>query len=178
MSAEEVFSSGIQEAGIPIGQDMLTGGAFPPVGGGSLRISLLSHLQGILELNSHVSHGALQLPVPQQEVDVPDLPGPAVDQGHFCARQRMGALVLRFQPDQGGPTLNDSCVMAVGQVRATADPAGKQGLIRSESRLSYPGGDSIPGMGRELELDGMAGLALDNRRSGLHNAPEGYGTHP
>jgi hypothetical protein len=58
------------------------GGRDQPAG---LHLSLLSDLQGVVDLNSEVSDGALEFAMAEEELDGPEIPRPSVDQRRFGA---------------------------------------------------------------------------------------------
>ena len=72
-----------------------------------LHLGLLGDLQGVVDLDPEVSDRALQLGVPKEELNRPEISGPPVDQRGFGAPQRMGAVSRRVEPSRyaGGTDL-------------------------------------------------------------------------
>jgi hypothetical protein len=52
-----------------------------------LYLSVLSHLQCVVYFNPQIAHRALQLRVPEEELNGSQILGPAVDQGRLRAPQ-------------------------------------------------------------------------------------------
>lgn len=54
---------------------------------GYFRHPLVPLCQRVIDLNAEISHRAFDLGVPEQELDSPEIAGPSIDQGRFCASQ-------------------------------------------------------------------------------------------
>jgi hypothetical protein len=64
---------------------------------------LLCHLQGIVNLNSQISEGALELCMPQQQLYDSEILRPRVDQRQFCAPQRVSGVLPGVQANPRYP---------------------------------------------------------------------------
>jgi len=77
-----------------------------PGPGDRLHLSLLRDLQRVLDLDAKVADGALQFAMAEQQLDGPQVLGPAVDQGRLGAAQRVGAVVGRVEPHHRHPAVD------------------------------------------------------------------------
>ena len=68
-------------------------------------VDLLRDLDGIIDFDAEVAHGALDLGVPEQELHCTKVTGPAVDQYSLRAPQRVGAELGRIEPNAGDPLM-------------------------------------------------------------------------
>lgn len=73
-------------------------------------IYLLRDLDGIVDFDAKVAHGALDLGVPEQELHCAQVSRPAIDQHRFRAPQRVGAELGWVEPDAGNPLMNKTRV--------------------------------------------------------------------
>ena len=72
---------------------------------------LLRHLQGIVNLNPQIPDGALQLGMPEQQLDGSEILRPPVNQRRLCAAQRVGAVFPRIQLDPSYPRFYDPRIL-------------------------------------------------------------------
>jgi hypothetical protein len=61
-------------------------------GSGQLHLSLLSHLQSVVDLDSQVSNRALELGMPKQQLHCSEILRSTIDQGGLGAAQRVRAI--------------------------------------------------------------------------------------
>jgi hypothetical protein len=54
-------------------------------------INLFRYCQGVIDLDAEIPDRAFDLGVPEQQLDGPEVARPPIDQGSFCASQRMRA---------------------------------------------------------------------------------------
>src|SRR6516225_8759920 len=73
--------------------------------------------------------GALQLAVPQQQLDDSQILSAAVDQCRLGPPHRVRTVRSWIKPDGLHPSTNDSCVLASGQVRGLAQAAGEEMIV-------------------------------------------------
>jgi hypothetical protein len=66
---------------------LLEGGRACPLCPGISDIDLFRYCQGVIDLNTEISHGAFYLGMPKQELDGPEIACPSIDQSRFCASQ-------------------------------------------------------------------------------------------
>ena len=83
----------------------------PPPVQWALYLRVLSNVEGVFHLNPEVSDGALELGVPEEELDGSQVFGSLVDQSGFCAPQRMRAVHRGVQPDVGYPRRNKASIL-------------------------------------------------------------------
>ncbi len=74
--------------------------------------NLFCNLKGIVHLDAEISHRAFDLGMSKQKLNGPEISGPSVDQGSFCASQRMGPKQPRVQPGAPDPIRNKSSILA------------------------------------------------------------------
>src|SRR5205085_2220662 len=75
-------------------------------------INLFSDCQGIIYFDAQVSDRAFDLGMSKQKLNGPEVSGPPVDQGGFCASQRMGAKQPRVQSGTPDPPRNKASILA------------------------------------------------------------------
>jgi len=76
-----------------------------------LHFSLFGHLKGIIDLDAEVSHRALKLRMPKEQLHYPEILGPAINQGGLGAVQRVGTMPCRIQSDLPDPTAHDPSIL-------------------------------------------------------------------
>jgi hypothetical protein len=82
--------------------------AYRPSG---LHLSLFRHLKGIIDVNAEVSHRALKLRMPKEQLHCPEILGPAINQGSLGATHRVGSIARRIQSDLADPTAHNPRVL-------------------------------------------------------------------
>ena len=82
--------------------------------------------------------GALQLAVPQQQLDDSQILSAAVDQCRLGPPHRVRTVRSRIKPDGPHPPTNDSSVLASGQVRGLAQAAGEEVIVRRTRGAANP----------------------------------------
>jgi len=65
----------------------------------SSNVDLLWDAEGVIDLNSEVSHRTLDLRVSKQKLHRAQVARPAIDQGRLRAPERVRAEPMRVQPD-------------------------------------------------------------------------------
>ena len=66
-------------------------------------VNLFGYCQGVIYFDAQVSDRAFDLGMPKEKLTGPQISCPPVDQGGFCASQRMRAKQPRVQPDAADP---------------------------------------------------------------------------
>lgn len=100
--------------------------------------------------------------MPKEELYGPQVPRAPVNQGGFGSTQGMCAVLGRVQPELGHPGLHDSRVLAGGDVRGVVNPAREEIILVLQMGFANPGFHDLSRLRRELELNGSAGLLLDD----------------
>ena len=85
-----------------------------PLGPGISDINLFRYCQGVIDLDAEIPDRAFDLGMPEQELDGPEVSRPPIDQGSFCASQRMRAKQPRVQPDAPDPLRHEARILAGG----------------------------------------------------------------
>lgn len=75
-------------------------------------IDLLRHFQRIIDFYTQVANSAVKICVAEQQLNRPQVLGAPIDQGRFCAPQRMCSIRRWIQPDSSHPLIDDSSVLA------------------------------------------------------------------
>jgi len=88
-----------------------SGRAFP-LWPGISDINLFRYCEGVINFDAQISNGALDLGMPEQKLDSPEISGPPIDQGSFCASQGMCAKQPRIQPDAADPFRYEARILA------------------------------------------------------------------
>lgn len=89
-------------------------------------ISLLRHLEGVVNLDAEVTHRALELAVAEEQLHRPQILGAAVDQRRLCSAHRMRPVSRIIQSDRASPTMDYPGILPRRDMRRTVDPAGKK----------------------------------------------------
>jgi len=74
-----------------------------PLCPGTSDINLFRYCQGVIYFDAQVSDRAFDLGMPKQKLNGPKISCPPVDQGSFCASQRMRPKQPRVQSDAPDP---------------------------------------------------------------------------
>jgi hypothetical protein len=64
-------------------------GRASPLCPGISDINLFRYCQGVIDLDAEIPDRAFDLGMPEQKLDSPEISRPPIDQGSFCAPQRM-----------------------------------------------------------------------------------------
>src|SRR6266851_4578562 len=93
---------------------MGTGRACPLCPGrpGASDVDLFRYCQGVIDLNAEISDRAFDLGMPEQELDGPEIACAPIDQGGFCASQRMRPKQPRVQADASDPLRYEARILA------------------------------------------------------------------
>src|SRR5215469_11526019 len=129
---------------------------------GTLHLGLFRNFQGIVDVDAEIPDGALQLAVPQQQLDDSQILGAAVDQRRLGPPHRVRTVRSWIKHDGLHPPTNDSCVLASGQVRGLAQAAGEEVIVWPPLGAANPTRQRLTGLFGDLELDWPLRLSLHN----------------
>jgi hypothetical protein len=101
---------------------------------------LLGYFERVIDLDSKITHRALKLGMPEQQLNGPQVLRAPVDQRCFCPPHCVGA-ISSIQADRTHPGSMDACVLPRGQVGRLRTPAWKQALIGCKPCLVDPASD-------------------------------------
>jgi hypothetical protein len=73
-------------------------------------INLFGYCPGVIYFDAQVSDRAFDLGMPKQNLNGPEISCPPIDQGSFCASQRMGPKQTRVQSNAPGPLRNKASI--------------------------------------------------------------------
>ena len=90
-------------------------------------VDLLSDLDGIVYFDAEVPHGALDLGMPQQKLDGPEVACPPVDQHCLGSSKRMRAKFRRIKAYAGNPLVHEPGILSRRQSEGIA-ATGKEEL--------------------------------------------------
>lgn len=76
----------------------------PKAGEAALGLGLLRHLQGILHLDPEVSDRALELGMPEQDLDGPQVLRASVYERRLGPAHAVRSICMAVQPDSGDPS--------------------------------------------------------------------------
>ena len=131
-----------------------------------LDFGLLGDFEGVIDFDAEISHRAFQLGMSKQELDRSQVLSPAVDQRRFGSAHGVRAIGLWVKADGIDPGFDEPRILPGRQVLAGAHSARKQKSTFPMTHHFQPCFDGIAGWLRDFELDGPAGLFLDNDGSG------------
>jgi hypothetical protein len=126
---------------------------------------LLRDLKGIIDFDPKISHRALELSMPKKQLNRSKIFRSTVDERRFRPPHRMCSVSRGVQTDRFQPPDNDARVLAGRQVWRVMDSAREQVLASGQLLPVDPGKHRLPGLLRNFELNGPAGLALHNYRT-------------
>jgi hypothetical protein len=118
-------------------------------------------LQGVVQLNSQISDGALKLRVTKEQLHGSDVLCRSIDEARFGAPQRVRPIRLGLQPSGRGPTVHDSRILPGGQVVPRL-PTWKQEVRALQRPLGDQRRNGGAGLVGHLELNRPTGLSLHN----------------
>src|SRR5436190_12355862 len=75
-------------------------------------IDLFRYCQGVIHFDAQISNRAFNLGVPEQKLDSPEIARPPIDQGSFCASQRMRPKQPRVQSNAADPLRYEARILA------------------------------------------------------------------
>src|SRR4029079_17914722 len=113
---------------------------------GTSDVNLFRYCQSIIYFNAQVPHRAFDLGMSKEQLNGPEISGSSVDQGSFCAPQRMGPKQPRVQSGAPDPLRNKASILA-------GRHAGWGTTTTREQELA---GSFVAGF-QEI-IDGLAGL--------------------
>ena len=120
---------------LTVGQRQLIAGqrpSGPAVAAGPVKLHfrLLCHFQSIVDLDTEVTHSALQFGVPEQELNSSEVLGPTIDQCRLSSPHQMRTVPGRVETNLLDPAVDDPRVLPRSQMRRSMDPTGEQAAIR------------------------------------------------
>jgi hypothetical protein len=127
---------------------------------------LLCNLQGIVNLNLQLSDSTLELCMPQQQLYRSEILRPLVDQGPFCAPQRVGGVLSRVQADPRFPRLRDPRILPRRDMRGASQAAWEEELTGAELGLGDPSLHRLSCLVGQFKLHRLPGLLLHDGCSG------------
>ena len=75
-------------------------------------VNLFGYGERIIHLNTEVTHGALDLGVPEQQLNCAEVAGSAIDQRCLRSPQRMRAIKGGIEPNDGDPPGDEAGILA------------------------------------------------------------------
>jgi len=129
-------------------------------------ISLLGHLQRIVDFDAQVAHRAFDLAVTEQQLDGSQVLGPPVGQGGFGARHGVRSTRRRIEAQACDPAAHDAGVLERSNVLDGAASSGEERIGRLQSRLVDPRLGRFPGRSRNLQLHWPLRFALQHAGPG------------
>ena len=94
-------------------------------------INLFRYCQGVIDLDTKIPDCAFNLGMPEQELDSPQVTRPPIDQGSFCAAQRMRPKQPRVESDAADPLGDEAGILAGCHAAVRPAMAGEQELAGS-----------------------------------------------
>ena len=122
-------------------------------------VDLLGDGESIIYLDAEISDGALDLRVPQEQLDGPQVAGTPVDQGCLGSTQRMCPEEGRVQANASDPLRHQAGAAVF------ASSTGEQELARFFASHRQILVNSLAGLLGDLEFHGTAGLLLAHCRA-------------
>jgi len=104
----------------------------------------------------------------KQKLDRSQVLSPAVNQGCFGSAHGVRSIDLWIKADGFDPGFDEPCILPGRQVLTGAHSARKQKSTFPMTHYFQPCFDGITGWLRDFELDGSAGLFLDDDGPGSH----------
>ena len=140
--------------------------------------NLLCNRECIVDVDAEIPNSALNLRVAEQELDGPEVTCSSVDHRGFGTPHGMGAVGEGIQPNRAEPRPKQAGVLARRHRPLSIDPARKERLTFLQALLLQPARHSLPGLLRDLELNGPARFPLHDSGSGPHPPIEGHIVDP
>lgn len=135
-----------------------------PLAGQWLYLSLFRHLKRVVYLDSEISNRALQLRVPQQQLDSAQVLCPTIDERSLCSTHGVCAIRGVIESDRCNPAMDKPGVLARRQVRGVVNATREEEIRGAQARLSHPNFDALPSLFSYLKLDRSLRFLLQNRR--------------
>ncbi len=133
--------------------------------GAWLHLRAFSKGERILDVDAQIANRALDLRMTEQNLHGAQVTRLLVDDRRLGSAERMGAVVLRAQSDPGHPFINEPGVLPGADVVHVINPARKDELVECAASAFEPSQNAATGGLKELELNGLAGLLLDDDRA-------------
>lgn len=120
-------------------------------------------VQGVLEINTQVAHGAVHLGVAEQELDCTKISRFPVDLRRLGASQRMRSVAAWLKTDRRHPISNEARILPGRDVLPVVKAARKEERTADHLGPRDPVRDRETGVFRDFELNGPLCLALNDR---------------
>ena len=138
---------------------------------------LLGDFKSVVDLDTQVPHGRLQLGVAEQKLHGSEVLGASIDQRRLCPSHRMCPVLGTVKAQLINPVTKYPGVLPSSQVGRIVEPAREKVVIGFQCRLLDPSLQGLPGDCRDLELHRALGLVLHDDGSGGHLITMGHITH-
>ena len=110
----------------------------------TLDLGLLGHHKGIVDLDDQVSHGTLELAVPQKKLDRAKVLRAPVNKGCLCPSHGMCAVGVTLKTNLVYPAVNNPPVLTRAEMSAGPSSAGKHVVLRPQRALPNPLRQRLP----------------------------------
>lgn len=90
---------------------------------------LLGYFKGVIDFDTQIPHGGLQLGVSKQQLHSSKVLGAPIDQRHLGSSHGVGPIVGSVESQFVNPVPQNSCVLPRAQMGRFMKPAGKQEVI-------------------------------------------------
>ena len=104
----------------------------------ALNFSLLRDLQGVIDLDTKISECTLQIGMPKQRLNGPEVLGSLVDQRRFRPSHCMRAVGRQVKSGCGNPMMHDPGVLPSLNMRRTYNTTGEKVLLGPQMSLFDP----------------------------------------
>ena len=131
----------------------------------SLYLRALGEGERILYVDTQISDSAFDLCVTEQYLHGAQVACLLVNDRCFGSAERMRPVVLPAQSDPGYPLVNKSSILPSADMIGMIDPARKDEVVERASATFEPSQNTAASGLEEFELNGPAGLLLDDDRS-------------
>lgn len=127
-------------------------------------LHLLSDVERILYLDAQVVDRALQLGVPEQQLNSPKILGLAINQRRLGPPHRVRSIGVSVKANLLDPAVHDAGALPSSKVRRCLHSTREDVVVASQSGDLDPGADGFARSSGDLELHRVASLVLDNDR--------------
>ncbi len=118
--------------------------------------------KGVLYIDAKVPDRALDLRVPEQDLNGPEVPSLLVNDGRLGPPERVRPVILPMQPNARHPLVHEPGVLPSADVSRMVDPAREGEVVERAAPTLKPSKDACAGRFKKLELNGPASLTLDD----------------
>jgi hypothetical protein len=116
-------------------------------------------------MDAEIPNGRLDLVMPKQDLNSAQVARLLVDEGWLGSTQRMRVIVLCAQSDRRHPFIHQPCILPCAEVPGWITAAGKDEIIERPAPPFQPSEEARARRLNDLELNGLAGLLLDDDRA-------------